>query len=110
MSAGWRAWGACRALALRPRPALRPRAEAFWQTTRATRFYSDDVNGHPSQPNRPEETPRDPRADKTSDDADSSTENVAQKSSIPTGPEDVVQESPSPPVEPPPFNLGRCHR
>ncbi|KAM4062934.1 ribosomal protein [Hirsutella rhossiliensis] len=96
MSAGWRVWGACRALALRPKPALRPRAETFWQTRGATRFYSDDVHGHPSNP---AETPQAPSATEVNIDAESSSEKAMQESSISIDPENVVPESSSMPVE-----------
>lgn len=91
MSAGWRVWGACRALALRQRPGLRRRTETFWQTRGAPKFYSDDANGHPSKPSR---TPEVTSAADINSRAESSTENA-------------IKEESAVPVESPPFYLGR---
>ncbi|POR35159.1 37S ribosomal protein S7, mitochondrial [Tolypocladium paradoxum] len=43
-------WSACRALAVRTRPAVPPRIEPFRQIIPATRHYSDDAPGHPTKP------------------------------------------------------------
>ncbi|KJZ76933.1 hypothetical protein HIM_03810 [Hirsutella minnesotensis 3608] len=50
MSPGWRVLGVCRTLALRTRPALQPRSDAFVHARGAPRWYSDDVKGPPSKP------------------------------------------------------------
>ena len=49
MSPRLRIWGACRALAVRTRPAPQPRIDSFRQGLPATRHYSSDAPVHPTK-------------------------------------------------------------